>query len=204
MDTYDVTLTLTEPLLGTVPLDPEIYRRWIIEHKGMDPEALADELESVALASEGVDEETEKGTTGFHRLEDGTPFLYDYVIKGFFKDACGMLRRDKESGSAKVNAYKRVIDGLVFAKPRQIPLNVAGDEEILTRPLRADTAQGPRVALARSIMVPPGSSLSFRVLILSQVPQKLLEEWLVYGALRGLGQWRNGGYGSFDYELAKR
>jgi len=186
-----------------VPLDPEIYRRWIIEHKGMDPEELADELKSVALAYEGVDEETEKGTTGFHRLEDGTPVLYDYVIKGFCKDACGMLRRDSDSGSSKLTAYKKVIDGLVFVKPRQIPLNLSGPEDILVRPLRAETAQGPRVALARSIMLPVGTTLAFRMLILAQVSQKLLEEWLTYGALRGLGQWRNASWGVFSYELTK-
>ena len=29
----------------------------------------------------------------------------------------------------------------------------------------------------------------------------LLEEWLTYGSDRGLGQWRNGGYGAFRYEI---
>ena len=40
--------------------------------------------------------------TVFPRTEDGRPFLYDYQIKGFFKDACGCLSRvagkDPETG----------------------------------------------------------------------------------------------------------
>jgi len=222
MNTYDVELRFTEPLLGTVPLDPELYRKWIIDHQGLDAEALADELESAALGFEGVNEETEKGTTGFHRLEDGTPILYDYVIKGFFKDACGMLRRDGDSSSAKLSAYRKVIDGMVFVEPRRIPIAVCydeglmaaydmapgwqrvGEEGVITRPLRAQTAQGERVALARSITVPAGSSLAFSVLVLGGVTKALLDEWFSYGRLRGLGQWRNGAFGRFTYTLTKR
>ena len=200
MKSYDVTVTFTEPLLGTAPLNKELYADYIAGRiQDANPSASIDQDEI-----ETLDESLEKGTTGFHRLEDGTPILYDYVIKGFFKDACGMLRRDKESRSSKLTAYRKVIDGLVFAEPRQIPIAVVGEEFVLTRPLRAQTAQGERVALARSITVPSGSRIAFAVIVLSQVPQTLLDEWFTYGGLRGLGQWRNAGYGRFTYELAKR
>ena len=198
MDTYQIVLTFTEPLLGTVPLNEEVYKDYIQSKRPDGPEGIEDELETLT-----VDEEMEKGTTGFHRI-DGVPILYDYVIKGFFKDACGMLRRTSDSASAKLPAYRKVIDGLVFAKPRQIPISVNGAEFMLERPLRAQTAQGERVALARSEALPIGSSLEFTVLVLGTVKQSLLEEWLTYGALRGLGQWRNGGYGAFEYTLTKR
>jgi hypothetical protein len=33
------------------------------------------------------------------------------------------------------------------------------------------------------------------------VTKAVLKEWLDYGALRGLGQWRNAGYGAFTYEV---
>jgi hypothetical protein len=206
---YDIELTFLEPLLGTTPLEEDVYTAFVggkYEKEGRGPvsDILAEELDSVAVAA-AMNDEIEKGTTGFHRLEDGTPMLYDYVIKGFFKDACGMLRRDGESSSSKLTAYKKVIDGMVFIQPRQIPIVVAGELGILERPLRAQTAQGERVALARSETVPVGSSIAFRVLTIGKaVPRTLLEEWLVYGQLRGLGQWRNAGYGRFEYEIAKR
>jgi hypothetical protein len=196
MDKYRVTLTFTEPLLGTAPLNKELYGDYIAT-KAPEGTDTGDEIET-------VEELTEKGTTGFHRLADGTPILYDYVVRGFFKDACGMLARAPESGSAKLRAYRKVIDGLMFVTPRRLPIALNGGAiGIMERPLRAQTAQGERVALARSEMVPEGASIAFDVLILGQVTAALLREWLEYGALRGLGQWRNASYGRFSYELSK-
>ena len=198
MDIYRVRLTFIEPLLGTIPLNQGMYVE-LIQSKATDPLAAADEQETVTC-----DETTEKGTTGFHRLDDGTPMLYDYAIKGFFKDAASMLRYDTQSGSAKLTAYRKKIDGLIFVEPRRIPIEVVGEIGILERPLRAQTAQGERVALARSEMIAPGSSIEFSVLCLSVIKETLLREWFEYGALRGLGQWRNANYGRFFYEMEKR
>ena len=196
MDKYHITLTFTEPLLGTAPLNKELYGDYIAT-KAPEGSVTSDELES-------VEELTEKGTTGFHRIDDGSPILYDYMLKGFFKDACGMLARASESSSSKVRAYRKIIDGLVFVTPRRIPISMNGGAiAILERPLRAQTAQGERVALARSEMIPEGASIAFNLLILGQVTETLLREWLEYGALRGLGQWRNGSYGRFAYELSR-
>lgn len=198
MDKYRITLTLTEEMLGTVPKDPEIYGGYIANHAALTDEELAEELATVEKIEE-------KGWTGFHML-DGQPLILDYVIKGYLKDACGMLRRVPGTRSSKLTAYKKVIDGLVFAKalngnPRRILIDVVGEMGVNERPLRGQTAQGERVALARSDTVPAGSTIEFRLLILGQVPKTLLCEWLDYGELRGLGQWRNAGFGTFVYEL---
>jgi len=194
MAQFNVTITFVEPLLGTAPLNKELYGDYIAS-KVNDVDATADELTT-------IEEATEKGTTGFHR-KDGVPAIYDYAIKGMFKDAAGMLRRVGDTKSAKLTAYKKIIDGLVFVSPRLIPLVVVGDIGILERPLRAQTAQGERVSLARSEMVGKGSTLSFTVSVLgNDVTEATLREWLEYGGLRGMGQWRNGGWGRYEYTLA--
>ena len=195
---YQVRLTLLEPMLGTVPKDPEVYATHVAAKAAeLSDEALAEELETV----EHVEE---KGWTGFHQA-DGHPIIYDYVIKGFFKDACGMLRRVDGSKSSKIRAYKKEIDGLVFVAPRQIQVFPNGGElGVLERPLRAATAQGERVTLARSDTVPAGSTLVFTINVLGgSISEELLREWLDYGENRGLGQWRNAGYGRFGYTLKK-
>jgi hypothetical protein len=194
---YQVTLTLLEPMLGTVPKDPEVYASHIMTKAALTDEQAAEELESVEHAEE-------KGWTGFHQV-DGKPIIYDYVVKGFFKDACGMLRRVDKSESSKVRAYKKEIDGLVFITPRQIPIRVNGDGMgVLERPLRAQTAQGERVTLARSDTVPAGTVLEFTINALGgSISEQLLREWLDYGENRGLGQWRNAGYGRFSYTINK-
>ena len=198
MNTYGIKLTFTERILGTVPKDKEVYAAYIATRIALDDEVVAAELATV----ESVEE---KGWTGFHQNGKGA-FLYDYMIKGFFKDACGMLRRVPGTGSKKLTAYKKVIDGLVFVEPREIVLTLpeGAETSVLERPLRAQTAQGERVALARSDTCPAGTSIEFKVLVLGGVSEKLLLEWLEYGQLRGLGQWRNAGYGQFTYEMTKQ
>jgi len=195
---YQVTLTLTERILGTVPKSKEIYQDHV-QSKAAD---LGDEQAAEELNT--VEHTEEKGWTGFHQSGDG-PIIYDYVLKGFLKDACGMLRRASGTRSSKLTAYKKVIDGLVFIGPRQIPLELPDGAEmsVLERPLRAQTAQGERVTLARSDTCPAGTKLQFVVTVLGTVKEPLLREWFDYGELRGLGQWRNSGYGSFTYEMAK-
>ena len=204
MQKYKVQLSFKEPLLGTVPKNKDIYTDFIAS-KAPTPEHGDEEADTVP-------ESDEKGCTGFHLLPDGRPFIYDYMIKGFFKDACSMLSRvsgKKEEGkervaknnSSKLTAFKKMIDGLVFIDPRQIPIELIGDMGVLGRPLRIPSRKGERVALAKSDTVPAGSKIEFTVKILGEVGAPLLEEWLEYGSLRGLGQWRNAGYGSFDYKI---
>lgn len=190
MKKYQVKLTFTSELLGTVAKNKQIYAQYIATKAA---EMNGDELET-------VQEIEESGWTGFHEL-DGVPILYDYVIKGFLKDACSMLKRSPGTASNKITAYKKVIDGMIFIQPRQIPLILSGPTSKLERPLRAETAQGPRVTLARSDTAPIGSTIAFEIICLDGVEEKVLREWFDYGQYRGLGQWRNGGYGSFTYEL---
>jgi len=165
------------------------------------------------VAAVGADAVADKGMTVFPRNENGEPILYDYQIKGFFKDSCGMLSRiggKTETGkkkavneSGKLTAYKKVIDGLIFVQPRMIPIWVNGEIGECQRPLRAQTAQGERVSLANSEEIPAGSTCEFEVLCMDDSHEKAVREWLDYGILRGIGQWRNSGKGRFSYEVVE-
>lgn len=207
MESINVRLTLIEGLLGTAPLNDEIYRDFI-GSKAPDAATVEDEV-----AALGADAVVEKGMTGFPRDDQGRPFLYDYQIKGFFKDACSMLSRvagkDPETGkkrkegvnvSSGLKAYKKIIDGMIFPAPRQIPVEFSGEIGLCQRPLRANGPQGERTALAISEEIPAGATLTFRVVCLDGDHIAAVREWLDYGALRGLGQWRNSGKGRFTWE----
>lgn len=194
MVTMHVRLTFDEPLLGTSPANSEIYREFI-GSKAPDAASVEDEV-----AALGADAVAERGMTVFPRLEDGTPFLWDYQIKGFFKDACGVLRKVPGKRSAKIKAYKKEIDGLIFPQPRKIPLALSGPVRECQRPIRAQTPQGERVSLAMSEEVPEGSAVEFDVVCLDDGQADNVREWLDYGALRGIGQWRNSGKGRFTWE----
>jgi hypothetical protein len=193
VDLY-IVLTMTAPLLGSTPLNKDIYGEYIASKH---PVPVSDD--ELAAEVETVEESMTKGMTGFHRTDSGLPFVFDYTIKGFFKDACGMLRRLDGTQSKKLTNYKRVIDGLIFVQPRQIV--IATDKPITTntRPLRAQTAQGERIALACSEQIATGARLEFTITLLDGGHVALVNEWLDYGRLRGLGAWRNAAWGTFDW-----
>lgn len=197
MATYEVTVTFEDEMLGTAPGNPEIYRDWVQSKR---PDAENGDDEAAMLP---VNEEIAQGTTVFRRDAGGNPILLDYQIKGFFKDACGALRRADDTESADLKNYKKEIDGLVFVLPRQIVLQLppGGAIGICQRPLRAQTPKGERVSLVRSETVPPGTTATFQVRLLSGRLDELLREWLDYGVLRGMGQWRNSGAGRFLYTI---
>lgn len=194
MKKLHLKITFTEPLLGTSPANEDIYRDFI-GSKAPDAQSVEDEV-----AALGADAVAEKGMTVFPRMEDGRPFLYDYQIKGFFKDSCGGLRKVKGSESSKIKAYKKEIDKLIFPQPRKIPVDFEGDMQKCERPLRASTAQGERISLACSEQIPAGATCQFDVVLLSDDHEKLVREWLDYGCLSGIGQWRNSGMGRFTWE----
>lgn len=194
MKEMKVRITFIEPILGTSPANEEIYRDFI-GSKSPDAESVEEEV-----ARLGADAVADKGMTVFPRLDDGTPFLYDYQIKGFFKDSCGGLRKVKGTASEKIKAYKKEIDKLIFPEPRCIPLLFDGEIGECQRPLRAQTAQGERVSLALSEEVPTGATAEFSIVCMCDDHEKAIREWLDYGRYSGLGQWRNSGKGRFYWE----
>ncbi len=192
--TLKLKLTFTEELLGTASNNPDLHSEFIASKA---PDAWSTEEEVACI---GVDAMTEKGMTVFPRDEDGNPILFDYQIKGFFKDATAALRKVSGTKSSKVKAYKKEIDGLVFVHPRMIKLNVNGGLGNCQRPLRASTPQGERIALAHSETVPAGTTIDIEIDCLTPDMEGLVRECLDYGRLRGIGQWRNSGKGRFVYE----
>ena len=192
--TLKYRVTFTEGVLGTQTADPEIYENFI-GSKAPDAQTLEEEIAAV-----GADAVVDKTMTVFPRTKEGVPFLYDYQVKGFFKDSCSALARVPETKSAKVKAYKKIIDGCIFPEPRQIPFEVNGEIGLCQRPLRAQTAQGERIALACSEELPAGTSCEFSVVCLNEAHAALVREWMEYGKYKGFLQWRNSGKGRFTYE----
>lgn len=198
-----VRITLNEEMLGMSPASKDVYRDFIAS-KSPDASTMEEEIEAV-----GVQEYEEKSMTVFPRDDEGTPIIWDYQIKGFFKDACQMLQRAAKSGykggkhCASIKAYKKAIDGNLFIFPRKIKIQMPENGKIgfCSRPLRAMTPKGERVSLAKSETVPAGSVIEFDIMLLGDDLEGMVRECLDYGEMRGLGQWRNSGKGVFSWEL---
>lgn len=194
MKTLKVKITFTEELLGSANNNPEIHEDFIAS-KSDDTKKTAEEVAAIP-----AEEKIEESRTVFPRGEDGEPIIWDYQIKGFFKDACGVLRTVSGTKSSKVKAFKKYIDGRVFPQPRRIKIHDIGEIGSCQRPLRASTAQGERIALANSETISAGAWCEFEILLLADEDEAWIKELLEYGKLRGLGQWRNSGKGRFEVE----
>lgn len=206
MKRLHVRITFTDPILGTGNSNKEIHSEFIASKA---PDATSREEEIAAI---GVEAAEEKATTVFARHpETGKPMLWNYQIKGFFKEACAMLQRMKGEACAKeslkLKAYKKIIDGCVepygdTGYDRKIPLICPEGTEIRInqRPLRGQTAQGERISLAASEELPAGTQAEFYVETADMYVPAVIE-WLEYGRKHGISQWRNAGHGRFTYEL---
>ena len=194
---YKVRLTFKEEILGTANSDPDIHERFIASKA---PDALTREEEVAALGADAV---TKMGMTIFHKDADGNPVLWGYQIRGFLKSAAKAI--GEEIPDLKVVAYKSVVDEHIIVPERQIVLHMPENGSIgnCQRPLRAETAQGPRVALANSETCPAGTWCEFT--IINKRPDRVTDEhvemWLYKGRDNGLGQWRNSGKGSFKSKI---
>lgn len=206
--TRHIRITLIEEMLGTSASDPEIYKKYIAS-KAPDASGIEDEI-----ARLGVDGVVENAMTIFQK-EDGNPIIWPYQIKGFFKSAQKAMNDTVDKGGRKESkvylpSYKGKIDQLVFVKakgamvgehaPIRIQMPEGAEMGFCERPLRAETPQGPRVALALSETVPIGSVMEFDVVCLHEGIHERIPEWLDYGKYNGLGQWRNSGRGSYVWE----
>lgn len=191
MKTIYAKINFFESVLGMAPANENVYRDFI-GSKASDAASVEEEIDAL-----GVDNYTEKQMTIFPKTEDGNPFVWDYQIKGFFKDSCGALRKIKGTESSKIKAYKKEIDKLIFPEPRKILFENYGTMKECQRPLRAQTMQGERVTLAISEEIEAGASLTFSVVCFSDESANLVREWLDYGKFGGFGQWRNSGKGRF-------
>ena len=199
-----IEIILTEEMLGTKAANKEVFASFIAS-KCPDEDLRKQELDT-------AEHREEAGTTIFHRdPESGELMLFDYQIKGFLKEAADIARQSEEEPDddddgkkvrKKWGSAKTKFDNFVFVFPRIIKLGKKHPDGVCERPLRAQTAQGPRVSVARSEVVSAGTSMQCEIRLLPGGPvnEKMIRQCLDYGVLKGLGQWRNSGKGRFTWK----
>ena len=193
-------LTGLTPILGSAPASRAIRTQYIASKAPTDK--LREEEEAAPFDLD------EKGLTVFNRNHQDQLCLIGYQIKGFLKGALTALK-----AQCKIAAVKGKIDNLVFVEPRYIPLKRNGqplrdEDDILERPLRAQTMQGERTTLAASELVEDPWEITIEMTLVPNggtakseaVTWDAIEAALDYGAYHGLGQWRNADYGRFRWE----
>lgn len=165
----------------------------------------------------------DKGNCGEGKMVSKIPYYYNYQIRGFFKDSCGLLSRAEETDedgkkkrtteSSKLKAYKKIIDGCIFVFPRRIAIEIPeysldddgismipsydknGKLNTLSRILRMQGPTGERTAIATSEVIPAGSRMRFTIGMSSLKFKPAVIEWLNYAIVHGISGWRNSGIG---------
>ena len=196
-------LTGITPILGSNPADPAIHTKFV---SAKAPSEWQQTEEDGMLPADA-----DKGVTVFLRAPNGSGealCLREHMILGFFKSAAGALK-----AQVGLVQHKSKIDQYLFCRPTNLLLTRDGvpiieEDSVLERPLRAQTMQGPRVALASSEQVDDPWEITMELTLVPNegsaksraLSWETIETCLDYGALNGLGQWRNGGYGRFTWE----
>lgn len=174
--------------------------------------ALTGKLEALKETFQTLD--LKGATIFFWDKETNRPCIGDHMIYGYMKAAaktlCEVRPRKNgtllQSGAAShniINTHVRCVNPFIIAN-RDLKRNEDGRPYFLERTLRVITAQGPRVTLAKSEVMEPGTEFEFdmRVLKGSQLTQDFLLDIFEYGEyFSGLGQWRNSGKGMFQTEI---
>lgn len=209
-----IKLTLTEPMLGTLPADKDLATRfYATKHPGYDPETgkLPPEAEEeVRRIPEDLPTDN-VGLTVFPRDDDGQPFIYTHMITGLMVAAQEAFNRAGD----KLPAYKKVIRQLVSIERREAVVIMPDGRRLdagellptVERSLRVDGPMGSRTALVRSESLPEGTTIEFTLQYLGKKEKgedtlALVSSWLDYAGIAiGLGQWRNAGFGRFTWEL---
>lgn len=221
-ETRRYRLTGTSAIMGSNPANPDIHSQYVaakakeLAKAGLisdeQARAKAEEETSMLPSAEELAEQQrdikERGLTVFLRNGRGELCLSAHVIKGYFKSAFTVLK-----DQLKISAVKGKVDNLIFVSPAYIPILMDGrpvhtPDGYCERPLRAETMQGPRISLASSELLDAPWELEFELTLIGNSATKRSVEisWaeiecaLSYGEFKGLGQWRNGGYGSFRFE----
>jgi hypothetical protein len=200
-ETRKYRLIGTAPLLGSSPASKAL-RTEFISSKAPNPTMAEEEDEMLGNLDE-------RGLTVFLRdAEEDYMLMLNYMIRGYFKGSLEAM-----VAQTGVKQPRSKVDRFLMVSPRKLPITRNGkkiyeEDSQLERPLRAETMKGPRVSLTASEMIDLPWEIEFEVMLLPNPTSKSstaltwenVEDALEYGKFQGLGQWRTGGNGTFEWE----
>ncbi len=104
----------TEVAIGTVAR-ADVYAEYILtKAKEITPE-ISKEVETAPQDIEGIEN---KGWTSFHKDDNGSFFIYNYMIKGAIKASLEKLQAGKALKT--ISAYKKWVGKLIEIEPRKL------------------------------------------------------------------------------------
>ena len=218
-----VRLKFTSPVLGSAPNSEELYENYIVTKlikeierlekkyeklKNKDPEeadriwAQLEHLKDELANAPEVPEQDTKKTIFYRDPQTGHPVIRAHQIQGFLKETANNYK-----DQFGIKAFKDKISRYVRIFPTNIPIFFDGEQieesdlTVLERPLRAWLPNGQQiVSIAVSEQLDEGAEIEFDLIVFKnkEFDIETVLKLFDYGVLGGLGQWRTGGFGSFE------
>lgn len=195
-------LSGTDTLLGSCAADKEVFTQFIVGKT-----KTAEERQAALSDANNIDENLEKGTTVFYRNDTGL-IMKGYQVKGFLKAAAKALK-----DQLNLKNYLSKVDTFIFILEKDIPImrdgeQITSPDGYLERPQRCETAQGSRVSLAKSEEIRGSWYIDITIRVVENakttksaaIDMDMVEDFLDYGSMCGLLQWRNAGHGTFTWK----
>ncbi len=211
LEKFKISIKFISPILGSAPPQETLsfYLAKQDEERKKQERRLKTEQEHQLSEATYTPEEklpddlpSEEKITRFRKDEHGV-YLTNFQVKGFFKSAGEALTLQ-----LKVKAIKSKIDRYVFIMPHKLYLHRDGKiiqthDQLNLRPLTAMTMQGKRTSITVSEQIDSADIPELEVTMIknSEITKDKLLSMLAYGTLSGISQWRNAGYGQFEYKL---
>jgi len=154
-------------------------------------------------------------TVFFYDYEKNLPMIGDHMIYGFMKASADAIARTLPKKNATILQSMAFTNSIINSHVRCREQFIHFDRDLKRlanglpaynqRSLRAKTAQGERITLAKSEVVPAGAKLKFTLNVLEDSPLELVHIKRIFdhGNYFGIGQWRNAGYGMFEATIKK-
>ena len=221
-----VELRFTAELLGSAPGTPEVLAEFIAA-RAKDPELTEEEYrvakkQAVRVAGSTPEEELEKGKTIFpagevEGIDGDVLFRWSYQLRGHLKSALGQLIEMGQIMNMTKHAHKGAVDEFLFVYPRRVPYMFNGQpvrepHGVESRALRIESHLGDRVCIAMREILDPGTTWKFWIQGVysdnakskkAKFTRKVIEQLLDKGAESGTGQWRGGGFGTYEWRLLR-
>lgn len=185
---YGVTIRTTSPIAGSVPVNPEIMKRWLDTIKGLPENVKKMELEE----REKYAEEVEQANWNSFRRDEKGFYLPSFVIRGILKQA-GDLTDSPYKVKRRARLIRVLPERLYFPRDPDRTVEVTG---------HVMGFRGERDIISRFDVYDPPIDFTFELWVSrygKQLSRDELEQLLVMGGVScGIGAARQLDYGRFE------
>lgn len=205
---YEVELSFTGRLCGSVPLSSELVPTWLKSRMPKNKPENGKSVEEIQKEVEdSIEEAIERTTVGF-QSHDGALAVRAGTIKAHLKDCANQI---KEAITPQIKLFRSKVANKCYIEPYWVPiLDQAGNpvtesDGTYEQPVHVMTPKGPRNALKIiHYLNQPILRFTLRLLKDKEVKINHVKEVFKYGTIHGYGGERGMGEGQYEFKIKEK